>query len=146
MNPFHCGDCTDIPYTTDLCLTQSRDNAGGNMLFGMANGKEVHDYMDMVLASGRLVIDPAARQQIEEAALLYQRVMQYCNQINHASDTAFGLQSDRILPLDTAHIEQTLQDAADYLQKIRSMKPDVPQGVKALSVIKTIPAGTAPAL
>lgn len=45
--------------------------------------------------------------------------MQYRNQINHASDTAFGLQSDRILPLDTAHIEQTLQDVADYLQEIR---------------------------
>ena len=58
--------------------------------------------------------------------------MQYRNQINHASDTAFGLQSDRILPLDTAHIEQTLQDVADYLQEIRPMKPDVPEGVKTL--------------
>ena len=69
--------------------------------------------------------------------------MQYRNQINHASDTAFGLQSDRILPLDTAHIEQTLQDVADYLQEIRPMKPDAPQGVKALPVTKTIPAGAA---
>ena len=68
------------------------------------------------------------------------------NQINHASDTAFGLQSDRILPLDTAHIEQTLQDVADYLQEIRPMKPDVPEGVKALPVTKTIPAGAAPNL
>ena len=39
-----------------------------------------------------------------------------------------------------------LQDVADYLQEIRPMKPDVPQGVKALPVTKTIPAGAAPNL
>ena len=129
--------------TTDLRLTKNKDDADGNMLFGVANSKEMHDYMDMILASGQLVIDPDVRWQIEDAALFYQCVMQYRNQINHASDTAFGLQSDRILPLDTAHIEQTLQDVADYLQEIRPMKPDVPQGVKALPVTKTIPAGAA---
>ena len=136
----------EYPYTTDLRLTHSKDDADGNMLFGVANSKEMHDYMDMILASGQLVIDPDVRWQIEDAALFYQRVMQYRNQINHASDNAFGLQSDRILPLDTAHIEQTLQDVADYLQEIRPMKPDVPQGVKALPVTKTIPAGIAPNL
>ena len=128
---------------TDLRLTHSKDDAEGNMLFGVGNSKEMHAYMDTVLAAGQLVIDPDVRWQIEDAALFYQRVMQYRNQINHASDTAFGLQSDRILPLDTAHIEQTLQDVADYLQEIRPMKPDVPQGVKALPVTKTIPAGAA---
>ena len=132
--------------TTDLRLTLSKDDAGGNMLIGVANSKEVHDYIDMALASGQLVLDPDVRWQIEDAALFYQRVMQYRNQINHASDTAFGLQSDRILPLDTANIEQTLQDVADYLQEIRPMKPDVPQGIKALPVTKTIPAGTTPNL
>jgi len=35
---------------------------------------------------------------------------------------------------------------ADYLQEIRPMKPDVPEGVKALPVTKTIPAGAAPNL
>lgn len=133
----------EYPYTTDLRLTHSKDDADGNMLFGVANSKEMHAYMDTILASGQLVIDPEVRWQIEDAALFYQRVMQYRNQINHASDTAFGLQSDRILPLDTAHIEQTLQDVADYLQEIRPMKPDAPQGVKALPVTKTIPAGAA---
>ena len=136
----------EYPYTTDLRLTHSKDDADGNMLFGVANSKEMHAYMDTVLASGQLVIDPEVRWQIEDAALFYQCVMQYRNQINHASDTAFGLQSDRILPLDTAHIEQTLQDVADYLQEIRPMKPDVPQGVKALPVTKTIPAGAVPNL
>ena len=136
----------EYPYTTDLRLTHSKDDADGNMLFGVANSKEMHAYMDTILASGQLVIDPEVRWQIEDAALFYQRVMQYRNQINHASDTAFGLQSDRILPLDTAHIEQTLQDVADYLQEIRPMKPDAPQGVKALPVTKTIPAGAAPNL
>jgi len=136
----------EYPYTTDLRLTHSKDDADGNMLFGVANSKEMHAYMDTILASGQLVIDPEVRWQIEDAALFYQRVMQYRNQINHASDTAFGLQSDRILPLDTAHIEQTLQDVADYLQEIRPMKPDVPEGVKALPVTKTIPAGAVPNL
>lgn len=136
----------EYPYTTDLRLTHSKDDAEGNMLFGVANSKEMHAYMDTILASGQLAIDPDVRWQIEDAALFYQRVMQYRNQINHASDTAFGLQSDRILPLDTAHIEQTLQDVADYLQEIRPMKPDVPQGVKALPVTKTIPAGAVPNL
>ena len=136
----------EYPYTTDLRLTHSKDDADGNMLFGVANSKEMHAYMDTILASGQLVIDPDVRWQIEDASLFYQRVMQYRNQINHASDTAFGLQSDRILPLDTAHIEQTLQDVADYLQEIRPMKPDVPEGVKALPVTKTIPAGAAPNL
>lgn len=139
-------DAKEYPYTTDLRLTHSKDDADGNMLFGVANSKEMHAYMDTILASGQLVIDPEVRWQIEDAALFYQRVMQYRNQINHASDTAFGLQSDRILPLDTAHIEQTLQDVADYLQEIRPMKPDVPEGVKALPVTKTIPAGAVPNL
>lgn len=58
----------------------------------------------------------------------------------------FGLQSDRILPLDIAHIEQLLQDVTDYLQEIRPMRPNVPQGVKALPVTMTIPAGTIPVL
>lgn len=133
----------EYPYTTDLRLTHSKDDAEGNMLFGVANSKEMHAYMDTILASDQLVIDPDVRWQIEDAALFYQRVMQYRNQINHASDTAFGLQSDRILPLDTANIEQTLQDVADYLQEIRPMKPDAPQGVKALPVTKAIPVGTA---
>lgn len=132
--------------TTDLCLTRSRDEADGNMLFGIANAKEMHDYMDTALASRQLVIDPNVRRQIEDAALFYQRVMHYRNQINHASDTSLGLQSDRILPLDTTHIEQTLQDVADYLQKIRPMKPDVPQGVEALSVTEKISADTTPDL
>ena len=43
-------------------------------------------------------------------------------------------------------MQQPLRDVADYLQEIRPMKPDVPQGVKALPVTKTIPAGTAPNL
>ena len=99
----------EYPYTTDLRLTLSRDDAEGNMLFGVANDAEMHDYLDMVLASGQLVIDPAIRPQLEQAALLYQRVMQYRNQINHASASDLGLQSERVLPLDTEHIKETLQ-------------------------------------
>ena len=136
----------EYPYTTDLRLTLSRDDAEGNMLFGVANDAEMHDYLDMVLASEQLVIDPAIRPQLEQAALHYQCVMQYRNQINHASANDLGLQSERVRPLDTEHIKETLQKITVYLHEIRPLKRNVPQGVKALPVTKTIPSGAAPNL
>ena len=72
--------------------------------------------------------------------------MQYRNQINHASANDLGLQSERVLPLDTESIEEILQKIAVYLHEIRPLKRNVPQGIKALPVTKTIPAGTAPNL
>lgn len=132
----------EYPYTTDLRLTLSRDDAEGNMLFGVANDAEMHDYLDMVLASEQLVIDPAIRPQLEQAALLYQRVMQYRNQINHASANDLGLQSERVLPLDTESIEEILQKIAVYLHEICPLKRNVPQGIEAIPVDAAIPAGT----
>ena len=132
----------EYPYTTDLRLTLSRDDAEGNMLFGVANDAEMHDYLDMVLASEQLVIDPAIRPQLEQAALLYQRVMQYRNQINHASANDLGLQSERVLPLNTESIEEILQKIAVYLHEIRPLKRNVPQGIEAIPVDAAIPAGT----
>lgn len=132
----------EYPYTTDLRLTHSKDDADGNMLFGVANNAEMHDYLDMVLASEQLVIDPAIRPQLEQAALLYQRVMQYRNQINHASANDLGLQSERVLPLDTESIEEILQKIAVYLHEIRPLKRNVPQGIEAIPVDAAIPAGT----
>ena len=132
----------EYPYTTDLRLTLSRDDAEGNMLFGVANDAEMHDYLDMVLASGQLVIDPAIRPQLEQAALLYQRVVKYRNQINHASANDLGLQSERVLPLDTEHIKETLQKITAYLHEIRPLKRNVPQGIEAIPVDAVIPAGT----
>ena len=132
----------EYPYTTDLRLTRSREDAEGNMLFGVATAGEMHDYLDTVLASDQLVLDSDARRRIEDAGLFYQRVMQYRNQINHASDNTFGLQSERILPLDAEHILQMLQDVVDYLTELAPLKPVVPAGVKALPVTKAFPAGT----
>ena len=132
----------EYPYTTDLRLTHSKDDADGNMLFGVANDAEMHDYLDMVLASEQLVIDPAIRPQLEQAALLYQRVMQYRNQINHASANDLGLQSERVLPLDTESIEEILQKIAVYLHEIRPLKRNVPQDIEAIPVDAAIPAGT----
>ena len=132
----------EYPYTADLRLTRSRDDAEGNMLFGVANNAEMHDYLDMVLASGQLVIDPAIRPQLEQAALLYQRVMQYRNQINHASASDLGLQSERVLPLDTEHIKETLQKITAYLNEIRPLKRNVPQDIEEIPVDAAIPAGT----
>ena len=132
----------EYPYTTDLRLTHSKDDADGNMLFGVANDAEMHDYLDMVLASEQLVIDPAIRPQLEQAALLYQRVMQYRNQINHASANDLGLQSERVLPLDTESIEEILQKITVYLHEIRPLKRNVPQDIEAIPVDAAIPAGT----
>lgn len=132
----------EYPYTTDLRLTLSRDDAEGNMLFGVANDTEMHDYLDMVLASDQLVIDPAIRPQLEQAALHYQCVMQYRNQINHASANDLGLQSERVRPLDTESIKDTLQKITVYLHEIRPLKRNVPQDIEAIPVDAAIPAGT----
>ena len=132
----------EYPYTADLRLTRSRDDAEGNMLFGVANDAEMHDYLDMVLASEQLVIDPAIRPQLEQAALHYQYVMQYRNQINHASANDLGLQSERVLPLDTEHIKETLQKITAYLNEIRPLKRNVPQDIEEIPVDAAIPAGT----
>ena len=135
-----------LPYTADLRLNRSRGNEDGNILFGVASAEEIHDYVNEAIDFGQLVIDHKVQRQVEGAAMLYQRVIHYRNQVNHANDTSFGLQSDRILPLDIAHIEQLLQDVTDYLQELRPMRPNVPQGVKALPVTMTISAGTTPVL
>lgn len=132
----------EYPYTTDLRLTLSRDDAEGNMLFGVANDAEMHDYLDMVLASDQLVIDPAIRPQLERAALHYQCVMQYRNQINHASANDLGLQSERVRPLDTESIKDTLQKITAYLHEIRPLKRNVPQDIEEIPVDAAIPAGT----
>lgn len=129
----------EYPYTTDLRLTKSKEDAEGNMLFGVADAQEMHNYLSRALEEGELILDPDVRLQIEDAGLFYQRVMQYRNQINHANDNSFGLQSSRILPLDVESIQKTLQDIADYLMELAPMKPNAPAGVKALSVTKPLP-------
>ena len=128
--------------TTNLCLTKSKDDAGGNMLFRVANDEEMHKYLNMVLDAEQLVIDPAIRPQLERAALHYQCVMQYRNQINHASANDLGLQSERVLPLDTEHIKETLQKITAYLNEIRPLKRNVPQDIEEIPVDAAIPAGT----
>lgn len=128
--------------TTNLCLTKSKDDAGGNMLFRVANDEEMHKYLNRVLDAEQLVIDPAIRPQLEQAALHYQCVMQYRNQINHASANDLGLQSERVRPLDTEHIKETLQKITAYLNEIRPLKRNVPQDIEAIPVDAAIPAGT----
>ena len=132
----------ESPYTADLRLTRNRNDADGNMLFRVAEPKEVHNYLDKVLASDQLVIDPAIRPQLEQAALHYQCVMQYRNQINHASANDLGLQSERVRPLDTESIKDTLQKITVYLHEIRPLKRNVPQDIEAIPVDAAIPAGT----
>lgn len=128
--------------TTNLCLTKSKDDAGGNMLFRVAEPKEMHNYLDKVLDAEQIVIDPAIRPQLEQAALHYQCVMRYRNQINHASASDLGLQSEHVRPLDTEHIKETLQKITAYLNEIRPLKRNVPQDIEEIPVDAAIPAGT----
>lgn len=126
------------PYTADLRLTRSKADADGNMLYGVANAGEMHTYLSRALEKEEMVIDPAVRRQIEEAGLFYQQVMQYRNQINHANDNTYRMQSERILPLDVESIRQTLQDVADHLAEIAPMKPKAPAGVEVIPVTKKL--------
>ena len=125
-------------YTSDLRLTRSKADADGNMLYGVANAGEMHTYLSRALEKEELVIDPAVRRQIEAAGLFYQQVMQYRNQINHANDNTYRMQSERILPLDVESIRQTLQDVADHLAEIAPMKPKAPAGVEVIPVTKKL--------
>ena len=117
-----------------LWLTPGTDDNELNLVIGIATPQEITDYLDTAQDYGLLVLDPAARPLLEEAVLDYQKVMQYRNQINHASDNTFGLQSNRILPLETAAIQQTLEETAELLQRIQPLRPVVPQGTTALAV------------
>ena len=128
----------EYPYTADLRLTRSKADADGNMLYGVANAGEMHTYLSRALEKEEMVIDPAVRRQIEEAGLFYQQVMQYRNQINHANDNTYRMQSERILPLDAESVRQTLQDVADHLAEIAPMKPKAPAGVEVIPVTKKL--------
>ena len=104
--------------------------------------KQLHTY----LAGPKVVLSDQTAPEADYPLIYYQSVQQYRNQINHASASDLGLQSERVLPLDTEHIKETLQKIAAYLHEIRPLKRNVPQGVKALPVTKTIPAGAVPNL
>ncbi|MGN0707203.1 MAG: TM1812 family CRISPR-associated protein [Faecalibacterium sp.] len=122
-----------------LALTKTKNDAEGNMLFRIATENEMHNYLQQVQDAGQLILDPRQEQRIERAGLLYQKIMQYRNQINHASGNAAHFPPDSLQPMDASSIEAVLFDTAAFLREIRTLKPAVPQGTEALPITCCIP-------
>lgn len=114
-------------FTNDL-----RTSKTDNTLYRIADGPELQRYFDITRNDGELEFDPAQRGNVQKAALLYQCVMQYRNQINHASGPVQGLSQQGILPLEK--VPSTLEEVANFLQAIQNDTPAVPSGTTQLDV------------
>ena len=91
-------------YAANLIVPTSDSN---NILYRIANDSELQSYFGETLSKGELEFDPAQRSNIQEAARLYQCVMQYRNQINHASGPVQGLSQEGVLLLTSKDIDST---------------------------------------
>lgn len=83
-----------------------------------------------------MLLDEARRADLIEAIIGYQKVQQYRNQINHASDTV-GL-----LPLTVDDVRTTLDEICTTLESILDLKRDS-NGANCLSLndkLRYIPA------
>ena len=118
-------------YAANLIVPTSDSN---NILYRIANDSELQSYFGETLSKGELEFDPAQRSNIQEAARLYQCVMQYRNQINHASGPVQGLSQEGVLLLTSKDIDSTLTTTADFLESIRPYIPAISDGVTPLPV------------
>ena len=118
-------------YTANLIVSISDSD---NTLYRVANESELQSYFDKTRSKGELEFDSAQRNNILEAARLYQSAMQYRNQINHASGPVQGLSQEDVLPLTSKAINSTLTTTADFLESIRPYTPAIPDGVTPLPV------------
>ena len=80
---------------------------------------------------GLLLFDKDQRANLMNAILCYQKVQQFRNQINHASDTA-GL-----LPLTIQNVRDVLQETCSTLEEIVQDVPNA-DGVPLLSLTDTL--------
>ena len=118
-------------YTANLIVSISDSD---NTLYRVANESELQSYFDKTRSKGELEFDSAQRNNILEAARLYQSAMQYRNQINHASGPVQGLSQEDVLPLTSKAINSTLTTTADFLESIRPYTPAIPDSVTPLPV------------
>ena len=116
-------------FTNDL-----RTSKTDNTLYRIADGPELQRYFDITRNDGELEYDPTQRDNIQQAAYLYQCVMQYRNQINHASGPVQGLSQEGVLLLTSKDIDSTLTTTADFLESIRPYTPAIPDDVTPLLV------------
>ncbi len=113
-------------YPTDLRVYKN----GQDALYRVANDAEVDSYLTEAVARGQLQLDASRRDTIRQAIQIYQGVLQYRNQINHAKRT--DLQG--LLPLTTHDIKSHLENAAALLREIASLTPIAPPQGSCLDV------------
>lgn len=115
-------------YTTDLRVPRDGLDVSDLIPFRVATEEQIARYFDRLLALGEIQLDPGLRPQIHQAVRIYQSVIQYRNQINHASSKAQEIRLEGILPLNTAAIESLLTGASTLLQEIALLSPAAPEG------------------
>lgn len=123
-------------FDSDLRLDRTASTADDTTFFRIATGDEMDQYLDRSVQDGLLLLDEARRADLIEAIIGYQKVQQYRNQINHASDTV-GL-----MPLTVDDVRTTLDEICTTLESILDLKRDS-NGANCLSLndkLRYIPA------
>ena len=123
-------------FDSDLRLDRTASNADDTTFFRIATDDELNRYLDRSVQEGLLLLDESQRGRLIETILGYQKVQQYRNQINHASDTV-GL-----LPLTVDDVRTTLDEICTTLESILDLKRDS-NGANCLSLndkLRYIPA------
>lgn len=123
-------------FDSDLRLDRTASTADDTTFFRIATDAEMDQYLDRSVQDGLLLLDEARRADLIEAIIGYQKVQQYRNQINHASDTV-GL-----LPLTVDDVRTTLDEICTTLESILDLKRDS-NGANCLSLndkLRYIPA------
>ena len=120
-----------ILYTADLRLNRNAPDSDETSFFRIAEEKELDEYLDRSVREGLLLFDEAQRGNLMNAILCYQKVQQFRNQINHASDTA-GL-----LPLTIQNVRDVLQETCSTLEEIVQDVPNA-DGEPLLSLTDTL--------
>ena len=115
-------------YTTDLRVPRDGLDDSDMIPFRVATDDQITCYFDRLLALDEIQLDPGLRPEIQQAVRIYQSVIQYRNQINHASSKAQEIQQKGILPLNTTAIESLLIEASALLKKIAPLSPVCPDG------------------
>lgn len=118
-------------FDSDLRLDRTASNADDTTFFRIATDDELNRYLDRSVQDGLLLLDEAQRAKLIEVILGYQKVQQYRNQINHASDTV-GL-----LPLTVRDVRATLEEICTALDAITDLKPNS-NGVHRLSLTERL--------
>lgn len=115
-------------YTADLRVPREGLDDSDLIPFRVAADQQLTHYFDELLRLWEIQLDPGRRPEIQQAVRIYQSVIQYRNQINHASSKAQQIQQEGILPLNAAAIESLLTEASVLLKKIAPLSPVCPEG------------------